>query len=98
MNENSKNTDVLDGLRIAREGYQEKLRLGLITRKVPLNPKEKWLKNKKSLRLSINAFCYECIGEKKDGIRNCTALDCPLYEVRPYRDKISEDGGLDDES
>lgn len=85
-----KKTEVLEKLKKGRERYQEKLRLGIVTREVQLTPKKRWLKNKKSLRLSINAFCYECIGEKKEEIKNCTAKGCPLYEVRPYRDKISD--------
>ncbi|MGH2271267.1 hypothetical protein ACQ9LF_05655 [Anaerohalosphaeraceae bacterium U12dextr] len=38
-----------------------------------------------SLRASVNAHCLECVGWKKQEIRHCTAVACPLYAVRPYR-------------
>ena len=65
--------------------YREKLKNGEIKKASPKNPVEKWEENKTSLRLSINAFCYQCIGEVKEEIRNCTAYDCPLFVVRPYQ-------------
>lgn len=71
----------------AREEYQRKVAAGEITRTLPKSPIEKWKENKKSLRLSINAFCWECIGENVKDIRYCTATNCPLYEVRPYQEK-----------
>lgn len=52
-------------------------------------PKDKWRENPTSLRASINAFCWECIGENVDDIRNCTAENCPLYRVRPYQNKTN---------
>ena len=48
-------------------------------------PTEKWEENKKSLRLSINAMCYECLGFVKTDIKTCPAVNCPLYHVRPYQ-------------
>ncbi len=36
-------------------------------------------------RQCIRAMCLECLGFDKDGIRNCTAPECPLYRFRPYQ-------------
>ena len=57
-----------------------------------LNPVEKAKKNPKSLRLAINAKCYDCLGGNSDPnvtgrIGSCTMLDCPLWNVRPYQRK-----------
>ena len=55
-----------------------------------LNPLEKAGKNPKSLRLAVNAKCYECEGEDYDPgwrgrIKNCIIPDCSLHPVRPYQ-------------
>jgi len=55
-----------------------------------LNPLEKAKTNPKSLRLAVNAKCFECEGEDYDPgwrgrIRGCIIPDCPLFPVRPYR-------------
>ena len=57
-----------------------------------LNPLEKAKQNRKSLRLALNAKCYECEGEDYDPgwrgrIADCIIPDCPLYPVRPFRKK-----------
>lgn len=72
------------------ELYQEKVANGEIERVAPKNPKEKWEDNKTSLRLSINAMCFGCMGGTQGDsatteIRNCTSHNCPLYLVRPYK-------------
>ena len=77
----------MDKLSTGREEYLEKLRNGEIERSPQKNPIEKWEENKKSLRASVSAFCFECIGEIKADIRDCTAYDCKLYHVRPYQKK-----------
>lgn len=41
----------------------------------------------KSLRKAVSAFCLDCVGHVPDEIRNCSAPDCPLWAVRPYRSK-----------
>ncbi len=41
----------------------------------------------KSLRACINAFCLECMGWQRDEVRKCTAPACPLWSVRPYRER-----------
>ena len=50
-------------------------------------PAEKFRDNPKSLRCGINAMCYECSGEDKKEITLCTAVGCPLYNLRPYQKK-----------
>lgn len=45
---------------------------------------------KKSLRLCINAKCWECMGGGDEVgtsrlIRECSSLGCPLWPVRPYQ-------------
>jgi len=47
------------------------------------------LLGKAGLRPKIDAFCIECIydpssdGTWRNQVTSCTALNCPLYEVRP---------------
>lgn len=45
---------------------------------------------KPSLRKSINAMCRSCIFDSKSGlgtwraqVAQCTAVDCPLWAIRP---------------
>jgi hypothetical protein len=78
---------VMNALKAGREAYQEKLKNGLVEKANPKNPKERWEDNKNSLRCCIDAFCFECIGESIYEIKHCTAVDCPLYHVRPYQEK-----------
>ena len=62
----------------------ENIRLGV----KPLNPTEKAKQNPKSRVLTINAFCYECMGFAKswrNDVRNCTSINCPLFGFRPYK-------------
>jgi hypothetical protein len=64
------------------------LQVGEIVR----NPMAKSSANPASLRLAINAKCYECFGgsifdpQTRQGIiadiRRCSANQCPLYAVR----------------
>lgn len=72
--------------KIALQEYREKVASGEIE-VVRLNPIEKAKNNPKSLRLAIDAQCFDCMGRtgSTSDIRECTAKDCPLYPVRPYR-------------
>ena len=72
--------------KIALQEYREKVASGEIE-VVRLNPIEKAKNNPKSLRLAIDAMCFACMGKtgSTSDIRECTAKDCPLYPVRPYR-------------
>ena len=68
--------------------YQRKLASGEIEKSENKTPKQKWEDDKKSLRKSINYFCNQCLGGGggvNNDIKNCTALDCALYHVRPYK-------------
>lgn len=57
-----------------------------------LNPAEKAQRNPTSLRLAINAKCFDCVGgENADGgfrrcIRECpSSARCSLHALRPYQ-------------
>ena len=55
------------------------------------NPIEKAKRKPMSLRLAVNAKCWECQGGSSDPhprwrIGNCEVVDCPLYPKRPYQD------------
>ena len=39
----------------------------------------------KSLKAAVKAFCMECVGWQREEVRLCTALACPLYPYRPFR-------------
>ncbi len=39
----------------------------------------------RSLRDGIDAFCVQCVGYVIDDVRNCTAIGCPLWQLRPYQ-------------
>ena len=63
--------------------------MGLKKIKTPIeNAKDK----PTSLRLAINAKCFDCIGcgfdpKPAEAIRSCEIEDCSLWLVRPYRNK-----------
>lgn len=74
-----------EGAQAGLAAYREKVASGEIV-VVQKNPMQKHLENPKSLRMSINAFCYECLGAGSPAeIRGCTATKCPLYQVRAYQ-------------
>ena len=66
--------------------YREKVASGEIE-VVRLNPIERSNANPTSLRLAIDAQCFDCMGRtgSTSDIRDCTAKDCPLYKVRKYK-------------
>ena len=55
------------------------------------SPMEKHQSNPSSLRLAVNAKCFDCVGgEHADSgfrrcIRECNVTKCPLHTVRPYQ-------------
>ena len=67
--------------------YNDKVKSGEVERTKPKNPYEKWKEKKKSLRLSVNAKCWDCCCGQRSEITNCTSEDCPLFVVRPYQRK-----------
>ncbi len=55
-----------------------------------LNPIQKSEAQPQSLRLAINAKCYDCQGQDADPgwrqrIADCNDVACPLVPVRPYQ-------------
>lgn len=46
----------------------------------------------RSLRACVNALCLDCLELAPDEIRRCSAPDCPLWSVRPYRKPVLEGG------
>ncbi len=79
----------LSNREIALREYKEKIKSGEITAPPKLNPIQKAEQNPTSLRLAVNAMCYQCMGaigkESKADIRNCTSTKCPLHNLRPYQ-------------
>jgi hypothetical protein len=48
----------------------------------------RYLKGEKLTRNeSILAMCYECLNYYEDGIGDCQASECPLYDYMPYKKK-----------
>ena len=71
----------------ARAALEAKRESGPVSRRDPI---QKAKANPNSLRLAINAKCYDCQGQDADPcvewrIGNCEIPDCPLYPVRPYK-------------
>jgi len=50
-----------------------------------LTPIEKAKRNPKSLRLAINAKCWECSNESRVEVKRCHITGCPLWAVRPWQ-------------
>jgi hypothetical protein len=62
-----------------------------------LDPIEKARRNPKSLRMAINAKCWDCMGGMSDpGIRErigaCSLVACSLNPVRPYQRGQEDEG------
>ncbi len=56
----------------------------------PFDPIAKSKRQPKSLRMAINAKCWDCVGAGVDpnprqAIRECGGTRCPLYFSRPYQ-------------
>lgn len=78
MNENAKD---------ALKQYREDLKNGVV-KKIVTTPIQKLQENPKSLRLSVNAMCHQCMGCASTAaadIRGCTSKSCALFNVRPYQ-------------
>jgi hypothetical protein len=54
-----------------------------------LPPYAKLKANPKSLRAAINAFCFWCSCEQRKEVKLCTAVNCPLLNLRPWQPKKS---------
>lgn len=62
-----------------------------------LDPIQKAAKRPSSLRLAVNAKCYDCQGRDCDPgyrarISQCSVQKCPLHPVRPYQRGDDDDG------
>ena len=70
----------------AQEKLKEMKAKGLKPKR--FDPIQKAKENKKSMRLAINAMCFDCMGRAstyvKD-VRECTAPNCPIYHFRPFK-------------
>lgn len=79
--------EALARARAARRKMSAKDEARKLVRTTPL---EKLAKRPTSLRLAVNAMCYQCQGENADPsvqwrIGNCEIKTCALHGVRPYR-------------
>lgn len=86
MTENGKSA-----LEMARERRREMAEAGI--KVVVKNPLEKLAERPESLRLAINAKCYQCEGGDSDpGVKQrigtCSIRDCGLWAVRPYQGRV----------
>lgn len=87
-----------DRLAKAREAAAEqrelRIRQGLAPNKTPM---EKVADNPTSLRICVNAKCYDCNGAENyvNRTRYCTIFDCPLWGVRPYSKGITPEQCLE---
>ncbi len=66
------------------EEYRRRLAAGEVEVK-RLTPAEKARANPKSLRLAINAKCYDCTCDDKAAVKHCEITDCSLWPVRPWQ-------------
>ncbi len=64
--------------------FQQKLKLGMV--KI-LNPIDKARQNPNSLRLAINAYCFDCCCYQKSEVKHCTAANCSFHHLRPWQSK-----------
>jgi len=55
-------------------------------------PRERLNDNPNSLRSAINCFCWQCVGENKNDVKNCTVIKCALYNIRPWQRKTDDEG------
>ena len=76
--------DTEEKLKKMRAKRAENIRLGI----KPLNPLEKAKQSPNSMRLAINAQCYDCMGQEsgwRNEVRSCPSKRCPLFGLRPYK-------------
>jgi len=71
----------------ALQEYQRMVKSGEIVRAEALNPIEKAKANPKSLRLAINAKCYDCTCYSRAEVTNCEITGCSLWAIRPWQRK-----------
>ncbi len=76
-----------EALKQGREKYLEKVRNGEIVKAEQLDPMEKAKRHPTSLRMAINAKCYDCCGFSRKEVTLCEMMDCPLWQLRPWQRK-----------
>lgn len=47
-------------------------------------------------KAAITSQCLECVAWQREEVRLCTDTGCPLYRLRPYKDKQSQRGAEDE--
>lgn len=87
-------SDKLNPLQKARQKQQAMRDAGIAV--VVLTPLEKHFRAPTSLRLAINAKCYDCVGQDGDAnwrrqVGTCVVVKCPLHSLRPFQPKAGTD-------
>ena len=52
-----------------------------------MTPTEKAILNPRSLRAAINAKCWDCTCFQKREVTKCVMVKCPLWNIRPWQNK-----------
>ena len=96
MRQEDSKTDKAERLKNGLAEYRRKLDSGEISAPVNRNPREKLEDNPGSLRGSINCFCWECMGESRKDVSECSGIigsdkKCPLWHVRPWQRSDSDE-------
>lgn len=77
-----------------KKARDEKIAAGIASAPPEYNMIIKYQEDPTSRKKAIHAFCFNCFGGTADklpdpgyrqGIRECTSLNCPLYKFRPYQ-------------
>ncbi len=84
----------ISALEMARKRRADMAEQGI--KVVVLSPIEKAAKHPSSLRMAVNAMCWDCVGAGADAnprgaIRQCGIQTCPLWNVRPYQAKDEQE-------
>ena len=69
----------------ALQEYNRKRKTGEVVAAATLNPTEKASARPKSLRMAINAKCWECCGYSRNEVKHCGITDCSLHGLRPWQ-------------
>ena len=57
----------------------------------PRTPVQMMRDKPNSLRARINANCWQCVGESKKDVTECTVKSCPFWDVRPWQKSAADD-------
>ena len=77
-------SNVQEALQEGLKVYRAKVSSGEIQ---PKSPDEKAKENPKSLRLAINAKCWDCVCRQRTEVTRCVMTDCSLWSLRPWQNK-----------